>query len=68
MYAVKTMTFDLTDLTRRCDAARGYVPRRSNDPSPAARARRAMLISLGIAACAALTLVGFLFLSAIVGF
>lgn len=68
MSAVKTMTFDLTDLTRRCDAARGYVPGRSNDPTPAQRARRIMLISLGIAGCAAVTLVGILFLSAIVGF
>jgi hypothetical protein len=68
MQAVKTMTFDLTDLSRRCEAARGYVPRRSTEPTPGARARRAMLISLGVAACSVLTLVGLLFASAILDF
>jgi hypothetical protein len=68
MQAVKTMTFDLTDLSRRCDAARGYVARRSTEPTPGERTRRVMLISLGVAACSILTLVGLLFLSAIVDF
>jgi len=68
MYAAKTMTFDLTDLSRRADAARGYIPLRTDEPGPGARARRALLIAVGVAACSAVALVGLLFLSAILDF
>jgi hypothetical protein len=68
MYAAKSMMFDLTDLTRRAAAARGFVPLRSDDPGPAAKARRAFLIAVSIGGCASLFLVALLFLSAILDF
>ena len=68
MYAAKSMMFDLTDLTRRAAAARGYVPLRSDDPGPVAKARRAFLIAVSVAVCSSLMLVTLLFLSAILDF
>jgi hypothetical protein len=62
------MMLDLTDLTRRADAARGYVPLRSDEPGPGAKARRALLIAFSIASCSGLFLVALLFLSAILDF
>ena len=68
MSATKTMTFDLTDLSRRADAARGYIPLRTLEPGPGARARKALLVAIGVAVCSTAGLIALLFLSAILDF
>lgn len=66
MYAVKTMTLEMAELTRRCEAARGFLAQ--SNPPRRPRLPHGLLLALGVAGTSVAMLIGLLFASAILDF
>jgi len=66
MIAARSMTVEMADLTRRCDAARGFLPQ--SLPVQRSRLLHGLLLALGAAGAVAVLLILLLFASAILDF
>jgi hypothetical protein len=66
MIAARSMTMEMAELTRRCDAARGFLPQPL--PVPRSRLQHGLLLALGASGALAVLLVLLLFASAILDF
>lgn len=66
MHAARTMTLEMAELTRRCEAARGFLPQ--SNPVRRPRLQHGLLLALGVAGTAVAALIGLLFASAILDF